>query len=661
MDDDLFRIAMAGNSDEERLWLTTSGYLESLAPSVADIAYRAAIVHWFDEEILIALVFGNGPPLNSDGENISIPQVQDVYRQLQSFPFIEAYDNKSYNFHSLTRKVVLDHLWHDKNNFYRDVSGLAAAYFGDDFEKGANISSAHLVEYIYHRIVTDETAGLDIAGQVIEGLLSLGSLDIVHAIIESIQEHYEAKRVSNHVGWWVHIWRAELARELGSHEDVIQMAIATETRANEANDAVPQWVQERMAALASESLTRLSRFDEALRWLQRARENENPESTYETAANFARLGEILRKWGRWAEAETALLDGIEAYVHSKLIPLRRTETPTGDRADGEFEITWTSVNEGEADEAIPQPKVQARHPEAWRRFDDQIYFIAVRAVQDERSEPTEFPSEWPLVINAFLAELWLRLGWVYEAMDDYPRAISSGRLSSEIALDAEEDSIASEAAQLLYRLGAKGQGSHRLGRTVIRQQKQFLTSALNRGDKKIQLQSHLNLGAAYADTLESDQAREHLTEAFALAQELGDLLSQSEALESLAALDWTEGAYLQADEGFQRALHLLQEGGFLDRQSYLLTRMAAFDLSRHRPAEARKRYLEALDLFRRLEIPSGEFSALQGLGSVAEDRLEFAQAADFYREALTAARKNSSPTLEADGLSLLAQVETSPE
>jgi tetratricopeptide (TPR) repeat protein len=655
MDEKLFKSAISGDSHEERLWVTTSGYLDSLVPSVADVAYRAAIVHWFNEDILTALAGANGL-ISEDGNSVSPSQLRDAYKQVQSLPFIEPYSDAGYNFHSLTRKVMLDHLWRERNEFYRNVSGLAATYFGHDLEEGGDVSTEYLVEYIYHGLITDEAVGLDVAGQLIGALSDLGALDVVHAMIESVQEQYDAKRVSDHAGWQIRIWRAELASSLGNYEDVVKMATATEA---EADDVVPRWVQAAMASMAATSLTELGRFDEALHWLQRAQEYADPESPPEIAANLTRRGRLLRRWNRHAEAETALLDAIGIYVPSKLLPLRRTEPPASDQADEGPEATWTTVDEGETEGIVPTPKVQARHPEAWRRYDDKVYTVAVKTAQDENNELIELPTSWPLVIDAFLAQLWLELGFLYEDLDDYSRATASGQLSSMIALDAEDDSIATDAAQLLYRLGAKAQDSQRLGRTVIRQQERLLASARDRGDMRVQAQAQLNLGVAFVDTFEPEQARKHFTETLALARNFGDVGIQAAAYQQLAQLDWTQGSNTLAAERFERALHLLQESGLLDKQALLLTRIADFDLSRHRPEQAREHYLSALHLFRRLEIPAGEYSALRGLGSVAENRLRYAEASDFYLQALTAARKSSSPVLEADGLSALAQVEAS--
>ena len=100
MMDDFLRQLQAA-TDEKRRWLVTENLLNSLPPDLTQMAWAAAIPHWFDADILAAL----RPELKG--------RAAGLYAQLQTLPFVEPFEGRGYNVHELTRKLMLAHLWQE--------------------------------------------------------------------------------------------------------------------------------------------------------------------------------------------------------------------------------------------------------------------------------------------------------------------------------------------------------------------------------------------------------------------------------------------------------------------------------------------------------------------------------------------------------------------
>ena len=153
-DDFLQRLTNAAN-DDERSWLITQNLLENLPHDLAQLAWAAAVPHWFDEKILAALK----PELTDD--------MSELYAQLKKLPFVEAYEGKGHNIHEVTRDLMLAHLWENCNDEYITLSQLASNWFEQLFtEQGAdNIRSQstaqehfendqNCIEAIYHLLIS---------------------------------------------------------------------------------------------------------------------------------------------------------------------------------------------------------------------------------------------------------------------------------------------------------------------------------------------------------------------------------------------------------------------------------------------------------------------------------------------------------------------------
>ena len=131
-------------TDEERSWIVTESLLSTLSPELTATAWAAAIPHWFDIEILAAL----RPELRT--------HASQLYAELLALPFVEVFPERGHNVHELTRRMMLDRLWHENRSEFIALSERAAKYFSGSSEPKVSIDRPEIqIEWLYHLIVVD--------------------------------------------------------------------------------------------------------------------------------------------------------------------------------------------------------------------------------------------------------------------------------------------------------------------------------------------------------------------------------------------------------------------------------------------------------------------------------------------------------------------------
>ena len=178
MSNDLLQRLMAAQTDEERSWIVTENLLESLPEDVATALWAVAIPHWFDGEILAALC-----PELAD-------RADDIYRQLQELPCVEVFPERGHNVHELTRNQLLDRLWEDNPERFRELSDRAGAYFvkGDKSETQ--------IEWIYHLVVSDPNRGLDALSDLAQRFDYTFRREELASLIFNLNQQLYAKRLT---------------------------------------------------------------------------------------------------------------------------------------------------------------------------------------------------------------------------------------------------------------------------------------------------------------------------------------------------------------------------------------------------------------------------------------------------------------------------------
>jgi muconolactone delta-isomerase len=117
-DSDLFARIQAAETVEEQGRLVIEALLDSLSPDLRAASWAAAVPHWFDAEILAALL------------ERPVTDCAALYAELQTLPFVESFKARGgHNIHELTRAIMLGHLWRERRGEYLNLSARAASYF----------------------------------------------------------------------------------------------------------------------------------------------------------------------------------------------------------------------------------------------------------------------------------------------------------------------------------------------------------------------------------------------------------------------------------------------------------------------------------------------------------------------------------------------------
>jgi tetratricopeptide (TPR) repeat protein len=178
MSNDLLQKLMAAQTDEERSWIVIENLLESLPEDVKSALWALAIPHWFDADILAALC----PELADHAD--------EIYRQLQTISCVEMFPERGHNVHELTRNQLLDRLWQDNPERFRELSAKAASYFADGNKPEMQI------ERIYHLVIAEPAN----ENSELFNLAQLWSNNYRKAEVESLilnlHQHIAANRVT---------------------------------------------------------------------------------------------------------------------------------------------------------------------------------------------------------------------------------------------------------------------------------------------------------------------------------------------------------------------------------------------------------------------------------------------------------------------------------
>lgn len=170
----LARLARA-QTEEEKDWLLAELSLSVLSPELRAMALAAAVPHWFDANILVALQ----PDLAR--------QAEALYLELQHLPFVEGFADRGHNIHERTRKAMLKHLWETDEEAFKQFSQRLVDYFGAE--------NPNRIEQIYHAVVADFEAGSSQFEDYIRHLDHNFRRGEAEALLAAVQEQVEAERV----------------------------------------------------------------------------------------------------------------------------------------------------------------------------------------------------------------------------------------------------------------------------------------------------------------------------------------------------------------------------------------------------------------------------------------------------------------------------------
>ncbi|MDF5730958.1 MAG: hypothetical protein PUP92_23855 [Rhizonema sp. PD38] len=181
----LAKLAQA-QTDEERTWIVTESLLSTLSPELTAAVWAVAIPHWFNVDILAAL----RPELQT--------QASQLYEELLTLPFVEVFPERGYNVHELTRRMMLDRLWHEDRDEFITLSERAAEYFSKSNERKGSITAQPetQIEWLYHLVVVDsEWKGSEL-WDVAQTWVNNFRIAELESLIKTLLEQIRADRVA---------------------------------------------------------------------------------------------------------------------------------------------------------------------------------------------------------------------------------------------------------------------------------------------------------------------------------------------------------------------------------------------------------------------------------------------------------------------------------
>lgn len=134
-------------------------------------------------------------------------------------------------------------------------------------------------------------------------------------------------------------------------------------------------------------------------------------------------------------------------------------------------------------------------------------------------------------------------------------------------------------------------------------------------------------------------ARQHLTQALAAGQDLGDALLQIDALKGLAQLDTDQGESDSARQRLEQALALARQAGEPGLEALLQMPLGVLLAEQGLLDEGRQHFEAALRRARELDDRRFEGELLTNLGCLAQDQGRLDDAADHFQRALTVHRE----------------------
>jgi tetratricopeptide (TPR) repeat protein len=293
----LARLARA-QTEEEKDWLLAELSLSVLSPELRVMALAAAVPHWFDANILVALQ----PDLAR--------QAEALYLELQHLPFVEGFADRGHNIHERTRKAMLKHLWKTDEQAFKQFSQRLVDYF--------DAENPNRIEQIYHAVMADFEAGSSQFEDYIRSLDHNFRRGEAEALLAAVQEQVEAKRVpdtfaADVVCWFgqIHFRFYEVQEALSRYDTALQLYEQVGAKLGKANTLkaigdVLQFLKRREEAL--------ERYDTALQLYEQVGDNVGKANTLRA------IGDVLKFLKRCDEALERYDTALQLYeqVGSKL-------------------------------------------------------------------------------------------------------------------------------------------------------------------------------------------------------------------------------------------------------------------------------------------------------------------------------------------------------
>ena len=181
--------ALATLPERERIVAeATRSFLAVLPPKLAETVRAAAIPHWFDAPLLAALL------------ELPADEAERRYATLQEMPFVQVVGGRGHALHELTRRLLLDELWAEREADFRAWSRRAA----ECFDGQADADDTARIEAIYHWLAADPDRGADLVWTWNAEWSNTFRYNLVYALNQTGLEHDAGSRLTGRAKAWVY-------------------------------------------------------------------------------------------------------------------------------------------------------------------------------------------------------------------------------------------------------------------------------------------------------------------------------------------------------------------------------------------------------------------------------------------------------------------------
>ena len=206
--------------DHERAVQAAEYLSTALPPDLSRAAYAGAVLHWFDAQLLAALV----PDWSG--------RAGAIYRDLQNLSFVETLAGGRRSIHTPTRTAMLVKLWAEQREEYQRLAARAAQYFsyqtyvdrsGEATGVRADVGGAlyrfpapnstrydEQIEWLYHLSIAHPNHAVSALKYLGNKWTTEQRFDQLDRLIQTLMEHVDAQRITGQL-------RAVIYYYLGRH------------------------------------------------------------------------------------------------------------------------------------------------------------------------------------------------------------------------------------------------------------------------------------------------------------------------------------------------------------------------------------------------------------------------------------------------------------
>lgn len=195
-------------SEQERDWIVLESLLSSLTPELRQAAYAAAIPHWFDADILAALLYNE----------VKNPTI--TYQELIKLPFIEKEKNLGgFSVHEIRRAALLKYLWCNQKERYKVWSKKAADYFAQ------KDSPEWQIEFLYHLFIVNSQEGINQLQKLATKWSNPFDFPLEFYLTKELMEHAKYNRIEGIAKGWIYYFYSDSLQKFYRHVEAKEVMI----------------------------------------------------------------------------------------------------------------------------------------------------------------------------------------------------------------------------------------------------------------------------------------------------------------------------------------------------------------------------------------------------------------------------------------------------